>query len=124
MEELAGGLRLPNLVAGSGSLTSQGSTSNNADKECGNLGTKRPEGLCPAFDRGCNNCKKLNHYPKVCRSGRNINLVQQVEAGDDHFYLESITASLVSLDSRNRKSREKSSEYVALLIVGQDISLK
>ena len=69
-------------------------------------------------------CRKLNRCAKVCRSGRNINNVQQVETGDDHFYLESIMASLDSLDSWNWKSREKSSEYVTLLIVGQEISLK
>ena len=102
--------------------TPQGSTSNNADKECGNCGSKHPEGRCRAFGKRCNNWKKLNHYAKVCRSG--INLVQQVETGDDHFCLESIKASLDSLDSRSRKSREKSSEYVTLLIDGQETSLK
>ena len=89
-----------------------------------NCGSKHLEGHCPALSRRCNNCRKLNHYAKVCRSGRNISIVQQVETGDDHFYLESITASLDSLDSRNRKSREKSSEYVTLLIVEPEISLK
>ena len=102
----------------------QASTSNDADKECGNCGSKHLEGHCSALGRRCNNCRKLNHFAKVCRSGRNINIVQQVETGDDHFYLESITASLDSVDSRNRKSREKSSEYVTLLIAGQEISLK
>ena len=82
--------------------TPQGSTSTNANKECGNCGSKHPEGCCPAFGRRCNNCKRLNHYTKVCRSGRNINLVQQVETRDDHFYLESIMASLKRLDSWNR----------------------
>jgi len=104
--------------------TPQGSTSNDADKECGNCGSKHLEGHCPALGRRCNNCRKLNHFAKVCRSVRNINIARQVETGDDHFYLESITASLDSLDSWNRKSREKSSEYVTLLIVGQEISLK
>ena len=84
--------------------TPQGSTSNDAGKECGNCGSKHLEGHCPALGRRCNNCRKLNHFAEVCRSGRNINIVQQVETGDDHFYLESITASLHSLDSQNRKS--------------------
>ena len=104
--------------------TPQGSTSNDADIECGNCGSNPLEGHCPALARRCKNCRKLNHFAKVGRSGRNINIVQQVETGDDHFYLESITASLDSVDSRNRKSREKSSEYVTLFIVGQEISLK
>jgi len=102
--------------------TPQGSTSNDADKEGGNCGSKHLEGHYPALGWRCNNCRKLNHYNKVCRSGRNISVVQQVETRDDYFYLESITASLDSLDSRNRKPREKSSEYVTLLIVGQEIN--
>mgnify|MGYP000754315237 CR=1 FL=1 len=55
--------------------TPQGSTSNDADKECRNCGSKHLEGHCPALGRGCNNCRKLNHYAKGCHSGRNIKIV-------------------------------------------------
>ena len=41
--------------------TAQGSTSNDADKECGNCGSKHLEGHCPALGRRCNNCRKLNY---------------------------------------------------------------
>ena len=95
--------------------------SNDADKECGNNGSKHLEGHCPALGRRCNNCRKLNHFAKVCRSRRNINKLK----------LETIISILkasrrlsIVLTAGTGCHKKKSSEYVTLLIVGQEISLK
>ena len=39
----------------------------NKAKECSKCGTKHEPRSCPAFGKSCNNCKKPNHFAKVCR---------------------------------------------------------
>ena len=42
-------------------------TTNNTQK-CGNCDTAHPPQKCGAYNKGCNNCGKLGHFSKVCRS--------------------------------------------------------
>ena len=50
-----------------------------------------------------NNCKKLNHYAKICRSSKNVNIVQQEETVSDYLFFVTIE----SIDSQNRKSQRE-----------------
>ena len=40
----------------------------NHPHKCGNCGTSHPPRKCLAFNKACNNCGKLGHFSKVCRS--------------------------------------------------------
>ena len=43
-----------------------------SDSCCGSCGlTHKVPGVCPAKGATCNNCNKLNHYARVCRSASN-----------------------------------------------------
>ena len=37
-------------------------------QNCGNCGTAHPPQKCGAYNKACNNCGKLGHFSKVCRS--------------------------------------------------------
>ena len=37
-------------------------------QKCGNCGTTHPPRKCGAYNKACNNCGKLGHFFKVCRS--------------------------------------------------------
>ena len=37
-------------------------------QKCGNCGTTHPPRKCGAYNKACNNCGKLGHFSKVCRS--------------------------------------------------------
>ena len=37
-------------------------------QKCGNCGTAHPPRKCGAYNKACNNCGKLGHFSKVCRS--------------------------------------------------------
>lgn len=38
-------------------------------QECGNCGYVHLRGRCPAYNKVCAKCRKLNHFAKVCRQG-------------------------------------------------------
>ena len=40
----------------------------NYTQKCGNCGTSQPSRKCPAYNKAGNNCGKLWHFSKVCRS--------------------------------------------------------
>ena len=44
--------------------------SSNSNMNCNNCGLNRhkTDNKCPAHDKECNNCSKMNHYARVCRS--------------------------------------------------------
>lgn len=54
---------------------------------CGNCGQKHQNNrrACPAFGSRCSNCSRLNHWARVCRSGRRkttrkeVNLLEETE---------------------------------------------
>ncbi len=52
---------------------------------CGNCGQQHAAKSCPAYGKTCNNCHKLVHFAKLCRSGRYRQTVREVEyeAEDD-----------------------------------------
>lgn len=43
-------------------------TGNKGKKQCGNYATRHPFGAYSAHGKTCNNCDKLNHYARCCRS--------------------------------------------------------
>lgn len=45
-------------------------------KPCSRCGTKHEFKKCPAQGVTCHNCKKLNHFAKVCKGKKQVNLVQ------------------------------------------------
>ncbi|XP_069129130.1 uncharacterized protein [Argopecten irradians] len=54
--------------------------------ECYRCGGSYPhQGQCPAKGKKCNNCQKLNHFSKMCRSKKK-ELVHKVEKGANHQY--------------------------------------
>ena len=45
--------------------------------KCGGTFDEKHVKICPAIGRTCYNCGKTNHLSKVCRSGKNVHIVQE-----------------------------------------------
>ena len=54
-----------------------------SSKLCGKCGRNHEKGTCPAFGTTCKFCKKKNHWMKVCRKRRDINLVDDDSQSDN-----------------------------------------
>lgn len=55
-------------------------------KPCSNCATRHPFGACPAHAKTCNNCGKLNHHGRCCRSTvvkKQVNVVENKGYHDD-----------------------------------------
>lgn len=63
---------------------------NDSRNECLYCGRLHPPRACPAYGKQCTNCKKFNHFAKVCKSqSRTIKQLETVENnydGDDSVY--------------------------------------
>lgn len=62
---------------------------------CTNCGTSHPLNGCPAYGKVCNNCKRLNHFAKKCRS----KYIKAVENESETFVseLDNYNSSMSSL---------------------------
>ena len=58
----------------------------NKAEECPKCGTKHEPRSCPAFGKTCNNCKKPNHFAKVCRVKKQTNhfVGKEANIGENH----------------------------------------
>ena len=63
-------------------------------KECTKCGTRHEPRSCPAFGKTCSNCKKPNHFAKVCRVkkqtnhfvGKEANIEENNGSNSDYSY--------------------------------------
>ena len=81
------------------SSTRPRTASSHNTSSCRNCGKRHPPKQCPAYGRKCNNCGKLNHYAKLCRSGaKQPGTVDELtESCHEEFRIET-----VSLPGNNR----------------------
>ena len=63
-------------------------------RTCRNCGSTHKPKQCPAYGRKCNACGKLNHYAKMCRSGKKpqqSGVDEVVDAFYDEFQIETVS---------------------------------
>ena len=48
-------------------------SSQNIQRKCHYYGTTHKKQVCPAYGIKCLTCKRLNHFPSICRSKYKIN---------------------------------------------------
>lgn len=72
---------------------------------CSRCGYQHQRRSCPAYGKTCKKCKKLNHFAQVCKNSHNVNEIQtnvelqdNLEDYDEHYYLGSIKISNVNLE--------------------------
>lgn len=95
-----------------------GETSNSTQTQysvCSRCSYKHAPRSCPAYGKQCNNCKKLNHFAKVCKSQRNISVVENEEE-EEIFRLGNININGIV---KNRWEEE-----VKCLETGKTLKLK
>lgn len=66
--------------------------------ECHYCGQMHARQRCPAYGKTCTNCKKPNHFAKVCRS-KNVNEVQANSDEEDEefgFIIDAVTSSTIA----------------------------
>ncbi|KAI5107408.1 hypothetical protein C0J45_3046 [Silurus meridionalis] len=49
--------------------------------KCNRCGTEHASRNCPAYDKQCKNCEKLNHFAKMCRS-KKVHMVDEDDVTD------------------------------------------
>ena len=85
---------------------------NNKAKECPKRGTKHEPRKCPAFGKTSKNCKKTNHFAKVCRVkkqtdhfvGKEANIEENNGSTSDYSYFIGHTRNISSIrPTRYRK---------------------
>ena len=65
---------------GAGRGRSEHRTHDSNNNRCGNCGGNKRHQRCPAVGKECRNCKKLNHFEKVCRSkAHSVNFAETLE---------------------------------------------
>ncbi|XP_048004566.1 uncharacterized protein LOC125240629 [Leguminivora glycinivorella] len=66
--------------------TSQRVTSNEPQRTfngCSNCGHAHRRMECPAFGVRCNNCNRMNHYARMCRSSRQVFQIEEDSTDQD-----------------------------------------
>ena len=57
---------------------------------CGNCGSIHSKGQCVPYGKQCNKCKKRNHYARMFRLSKSIDLCQQQPSKtDDYLFRDS-----------------------------------
>ena len=73
-------------------------------EECGNCGYDKSHTNCPAKGQRCNNCKKMNHFSKVCRARKMHSLAEAEESSsedsDDEFFIGTLGSSSTTEDNQ------------------------
>ena len=82
---------------------------------CRNCGTKHKRKECPAYGKKCHRCQKLNHFKVMCRSKKNVNMVERQE---DSYLEETLFVGAVTSEVQNDEW------YVTINIEKQKTKLK
>lgn len=59
-------------------------------QKCNKCGSQHVYGQCPAFGKACNVCHRKNHFARMCRNSRNVNLVNKEEEEPQTYMLGKI----------------------------------
>ena len=63
---------------------------------CYNCGLIHSKGQCLAHGKQCNKCKKMNHYARIYRLSKSVDLCQQQpEKSDDYLFLDTVKVESV-----------------------------
>ena len=97
------------------------------NKHCGNCGTIHKKDKCPAYGKVCHDCKKMNHYSKMCRSKKTVHELETCGATghDVNFYNKDYTD--YSIDTVSATGTSSPDRAFATLLLGptkESISFK
>ena len=63
---------------------------------CGYCGSVHSKGKCPAYDKTCVKCGKINHFSKVCRSAESKKASMTVQKDKDEINVQSVQEEVES----------------------------
>ena len=84
-----------------------------ASHQCEKCGMKHPKKQCPAYGKQCHNCGKQNHFAKLCKGKKKVQLLSQrseTEPSEDTLFIDAVT--------KQSKTEVKSDECFSTLNVG------
>jgi len=84
---------------------------------CKFFGGQHARGNCPACNKKCNNCSKLNHFAKCCnkKKTRKVREVNSETSDKDEFFVGAIGAesdASFETDKLAEQKQENSEDYV------------
>ena len=91
--------------------------SENMIVNCKFCGGQHARGNCPAYNKQCNNCSKLNHFAKCCnkKKTRKVREVNAETSDEDEFFVGAVGAesdASLETDKLAEQKQENLEEYV------------
>ena len=93
---------------------------NSVKHSCSNCGLQHPKRQCPAYGKQCQECKKLNHFTKCCKSTKHkTESVQQCESttGTDTMFVGTI-------EHKNKTELTSDECHTTLEVEGHSVKFK
>lgn len=68
------------------------------NKACGNCGRSHAPKSCPAYSKPCNHCRKLGHFPRLCRSRKKPVNDRELESDNSKHGIDMVNAPSTSTE--------------------------